>query len=185
MFGSLFGKKSSAQHREDQVWKTAAACLAGICAEAVKCADSGRSVILVCSANSAFDAVDAALASRQPMHCRDLFGREALRAALSRTGGITIALSGSLPADPVAATVAVDVLVYGRQASRAADDAIQRYADQLGAPASIAFHLSLEDPLLKPFVASLLPMLEQLGIKGDEALSHAFITRAIRNCQSP
>ena len=185
MFGNLFGKKSAAQHKDDQVWKTAAACLKGICAQAVQSAAAGRSVAVVCLTNSAFEAVDAVLAPHQPVHCRDLFGRDALRAALARAGSITIALSGSLPADPAAATVPADILVYGHNASRAADDGITRFADQLGAQATTAFHVSLEDALLEPFVGSLVPMLEKLGIKEDEALSHAFVTRAIRNCQSP
>ncbi len=185
MFGNLFGKKSSAQHKDDQVWKTAAACFRGIGAEAVKSAKAGRSVAVVCLTNSAFEAVDAVLAPHQPVHCRDLFGRDALRAALARSGTITIALSGSLPADPPAATFPLDILVYGHHASRAADDSIRRFADHLGAQVTLAFHVSLEDTLLKPFVASIVPMLEQLGLKEDEALSHAFVTRAIQNCQSP
>ncbi|MEQ1772462.1 MAG: hypothetical protein ABL891_01650 [Burkholderiales bacterium] len=185
MFENLFGKKSLAQHKDDQVWKTAKACLKGLSAEAVKCADAGRSVIVVCLTNLAFDALDAVLAPRQPVHCRDLFGRDSLRAALARPGAMTVALSGSLPAAMTTANVAVEILVYGRHASRAADDAIQRFADQIGAQAAITFHLSLEDELLKPFVTSSLPLLAQLGIKEDEALSHAFVTRAIANCQSP
>ena len=116
LFGNLFGKKSAAEHKEGPVWKTAAACRKGICAEAVKAASAGRSVVVVCLTNAAFDAVDVVLAPRQPGHCRDEFGRDAL---------------------------------------------------------------------LQPFVASSLQLLEQLGMKEDEALSHAFITRAIENCQSP
>ena len=189
MFGSLFGKKSSAQHKEDQVWKTAAACRKGICVEAGKAAGTGRSVIVVCLTHQAFDAVDAALVSHQPAHCRDLFGRDTLRAALGRSavgaGAIVIALSGSLPADSSAATIPVDILVYGRNASRSADDAIKRFADQLGPQATMAFYLSMEDDLLKPFVASSLQIFEQLGMKEDEALSNAMLTRAIENCQLP
>ena len=185
MFGNLFGKKSAAQQRDDQVWKTAAACLKGIGAAAVKSAAAGHNVIIVCLTNAAFDAVDTLLASHQPVHCRDIFGRDALRAALARSGVMTIALSGSLPADSPAATAVVEILVYGRNASRAADDAIKRFADQLGAQATIAFCLSMEDALLQPFLASSVQLLQQLGLQEDEALSHAFITRAIEKCQSP
>jgi preprotein translocase subunit SecA len=185
VFGNLFGKKSSVQHHDDQVWKTTAACLTGLCAEAVQSAAGARSVIVVCLTNAAFDAVDAVLAPHQPTHCRDLFGRDALRSALARPHAMTVALSGSLPADTVAANVPVEIIVYGRNATRTADDAIHRFAEKLGAQVAITFHLSLEDALLKPFVDTSLPMLEQLGLKDDEALSHAFITRAIQNCQSP
>ena len=188
MFGNLLGKKS-AQPKDDQVWKTAAACFKGICTEAVKSAGTGHDVIVVCLRNTAFDAMDAALAAHQPAHCRDIFGRDALRARLARAeagpGTIAIALSGSLPMDPLAATVAVEILVYGRNVSRAADNAIKRFADQLGPQAAIAFHVSLDDALLRPFAASSLRLLEPLGLKEDEALSHAMLTRAIANSQSP
>ena len=187
MFGNLFGKKAGAQRREDQVWRTAAACRNGICAEAVKAAGAGRSTVVVCLTNASFDAVDAMLAPHQPMHCRDRFGRDALRAALARpgAGAPMIALSGNLPANVAAAALPVEILVHGRNASRAADDAIKRFADQLGSRATIAFYVSLDDALLKPLVASSLPLLEKLGLKEDEALSHATLTRAIDNCQRP
>ncbi len=185
MFGNFFGKKSSVQHKDDQVWKTAAVCVRGICAEAVKSAKGGHSVMVVCLTNAAFDAIDAVLAPHQPVRCRDLFGRDALRAALARSGTIAIALSGSLPTENPGTAVPVDILVHGHNASRAADDGVRRFADHLGAQATMTFHVSLEDALLKPFVASIVPMLERLGLKEDEALSHAFVTRAIQNCQSP
>jgi preprotein translocase subunit SecA len=190
MFGRLFGKQAvSSEHKEDRVWRTTAACRRGICAEAVQSAAAGRSVLVVCLSHATFDAVDSVLAPQQPVHCRDLFGRDALRAALVRqgadTGAIVIVLSGSLPADAPTNSGEVDFLVYGRNATRAADDLIQHFADQMGARATIAFHVSLEDALLKPLVASSLPLLEQLGMKDDEPLSHTLVTRAIKNIQAP
>ena len=183
MFGSLFGKKSAAQHKDDRVWKTAAACREGLCREAADAAAAGRGVIVVCLTPRAFDAVDTALASHQPMHCRDLFGRDALRAALTRAGVMVIALAGSLPGG-LPARGPMDILVHGRNASRSADDAIKRFADELGPQATLVFYLSMEDELLKPFVASSRQLLEQLGMKDDEALSNVMLTRAIANCQS-
>lgn len=185
MFGNLFGKKSSAQHQDDQVWKTAAACVHRLCDEAVSRAAAGRSVLVICLTNAAFDMVDARLATHQPAHCRDLFGRDTLRAALARPGAITIALSGSLPAETVAASVPVQIMVFGRNASRAADETLARFADHLGAQAALVFYLSMDDALLQPFAHSILPLLERLGINDSEALSHPLVTRAIRNSQSP
>jgi preprotein translocase subunit SecA len=183
MFGGLFGKKSAARLEEDRVWKTAAACRMGLCRQAVEAITAGRGVIVVCLAPRAFDAMDTALAPHQPTHCRDLFGRDALRAALARSGALVIALSGSLPQGmPVRGPM--DVLVLGRNASRSADDAIKHFADALGPQATLAFYLSMEDELLKPFVASSLQLFEQLGMKDDEALSNSMLTRAIANCQA-
>lgn len=49
--------------------------------------------------------------------------------------------------------------------------------------AHIGFHLSLEDPLLQSFAGSLKPLLEKLGMREDEPIAHAMVTRAIRNAQ--
>ena len=97
---------------------------------------------------------------------------------------MTVALSGALPLDvKPGSDVGVDVVVCGRDDSRAADDAILRFADALGASAHVTFHLSLEDPLLQQLGGSLKPLLERLGRKPDEPIAHAMVTRAIRNAQ--
>jgi hypothetical protein len=183
MFGKLFGTKPKSVHAEDQVWITTAARLRGMRGLIDQRLAEGRSVILVCLSNAAFDLWSDALALREPVRCRDLFGRDALRAALPRAGALIIALSGSLPAELNPVTVPLDVLVYGRNNARADDEAITRFADQLGTLASIAFHVSLEDELLAPYAGNLRPLLEQLGMNENEALSSAVLTRAIRNSQ--
>lgn len=184
MFGKLFGAKPEAVHVEDQVWATAAACRRGLQALIEQRLAEGQCVMLVCIAENAFDAWADALAAREPAHCRDLFGRNSLGTQLGQPGALIIALAGSLPAGAAPVKAPVDVLVYGRHLARADDDAVARYVDQLGRHASIAFHLSLEDALLAPFAGSVKPLLAQLGMKEDEAMSHAMITRSIANCQT-
>jgi preprotein translocase subunit SecA len=183
MFGKLFGGKPEAVHVEDQVWATAAARRNGLQAECERRLSETRSVMLVCLTNGAFDIWAETLAAHNPAHCRDLFGRKSLDTQLSRPGTLVLALASSLPTDAAPTRVPVDVLVYERHAARLNDDAIVRYADRLGKLASITFHLSLEDDLLAPFVGSVKPLLVQLGMKEDEAMSHVMITRSIANCQ--
>ncbi|MBI2754797.1 MAG: hypothetical protein HYX46_14985 [Betaproteobacteria bacterium] len=181
----LFGSKAGEAARgEDSVWMTGAARLKGLSREVGTLAKAGRSVLVVALTLAAFDELEAALAPHQPVRCADIFARDALRSSLSRAGAVAVALSGALPADLKPGTDAsVDILVYGRNDSRAADEAIVRFADALGPNAHIGFHLSLEDPLLQSFTGSLKPLLEKLGMREDEPIAHAMVTRAIRNAQ--
>lgn len=186
MFGKLFGgKNKQANCAEDQVWMSAAACRAGMCRQIETFMHGGKNVVVVCLSVAACDAMSEALSAHQPAQCRDIFGRDALRTQLARPGSLTVALSGALPAElDVSSDTPVEILVLGRNNMRSADEAIVRFADLLGSRATIAFHLALDDELLKPFAnGALKPMLEQLGMSEHEAIAHTMVTRAIKNSQ--
>jgi preprotein translocase subunit SecA len=185
MLNWLFkGKKVEAARGEDCVWMSHGARLKGLDHEVEVLAEADRSVLLVALSLAALDELETALARHQPSRCADVFGKEVLRERLSKPGSVTVALSGALGTEVKApAADCVDILVYGRNDTRAADDAILAFADALGPNAHIVFHLSLDDPLLKALTASLGPLLEKLGMKEDEPISHAMVTRAIRNAQ--
>ena len=177
-------KKGGAARGEDSVWMSHAARLKGLNRDVGVLAEAEQSVLVVALSLAALDELEAALAQHQPSRRTDLFGKEALRERLSNAGSVTVALSGALGTEVKApADNGVDILVYGRNDSRAADEAILRFADALGPNAHIVFHLSLDDPLLKDFAESLVPMLEKLGLKEDEPISQAFVTHAIANAQ--
>lgn len=181
----LFGDgKAEAGRGEDCVWMSHAARLKGLAHEVGILAEAERSVLVVALSLAALDELEAALAKYQPSRCVDVFGKEALRERLSKPGSVTVALSGALGADVKAqASSGVDIAVCGRNDTVAADDGILRFADALGPNAHIVFHLSLDDPLLEAFTPTLGPMLEKLGMKEDEPITHAMVTRAIRNAQ--
>jgi len=186
MLNGLFGSKvGKAARGEDRVWTSHAARLKGVSREVETLAEADRSVLAVALTLGALNELCAALAPRQAVRCADVFAKEALRASLAKAGSVAIALSGALYADlKPAAEVATDILVVGRNDSRAADDAIVRFADVLGPNAHISFHLSLEDPLLQAFVGKIRPILEKLGMHEDEPITHAMVTRAIANAQA-
>jgi len=186
MLNGLFGSKAGKAARgEDRVWTSHAARLKGVCREVVALAEADRSVLAVALTLAALDELCSALAPRQPVRCADIFAKDALRSSLSKAGSVAIALSGALSADlkPVA-EVGTDILVYGRNDARAADEAIVRFSDVLGRSAHIAFHVSLEDPLLQAFGGRIQPILEKLGMREDEPITHAMVTRAIANAQA-
>ena len=174
-------EEGEAARGEDCVWMSHAARLKGLDREVGVLAEAEQSVLVVALTLAALDELETALAPHQPSRCADVFGKEALRERLSKAGSVTVALSGALPVDVKTSTdVGVDILVYGRNDTRAADEAILRFADALGPNAHIVFHLSLDDPLLKAFGGSLDPMLEKLGMKEDEPILNTMVTRAIR-----
>ena len=181
----LFGSRAAGAARgEDSVWMNHAARLKGVSREVGTLAEADRSVLVVALTLAALDELEAALAPLQPVRCADTFARDALRSGLSRAGAVAVALSGALSADlKPTPDASLDILVYGRNESRAADEAIVQFADALGPNTHIGFHLSLEDPLLQTFAGSLKPLLEKLGMREDEPIAHAMVTRAIRNAQ--
>jgi preprotein translocase subunit SecA len=185
MLNWLFkGKKVEAARGEDCVWMSHGARLKGLEREVGVLAEAEKSVLVVALSLGALDELETALAAHQPSRCADVFGKEVLRERLSKPGSVTVALSGALGTEVKAPAVnGVDILVYDRNDTRAADEAIVAFADALGPNAHIVFHLSLDDPLLRGFTPSLAPMLEKLGMKEDEPISHAMVTRAIRNAQ--
>ena len=185
MFKGLFGGKGDAAQRgEDTVWMNHAARLRGMSREVAALAEAERSVVVVALSLTALDELGAALAVHQPVRCADIFAKDGLRLNLSHKGSVAIALSGALPLDlKPGAEIGVDVVVYGRNDTRAADDAIVRFADSLGPNAHITFHLSLEDRLMQQFAGSIQPLLEKLGMSADEPITHSMVTRSIRNAQ--
>lgn len=185
MFKGLFGGKGeSAQRGEDSVWISQAARLQGMVREVGTLVEADRSVVVVALTHAALEELCAALASHDPARCADVFAKDGLRLNLSRKGSVTVALSGALPLDlRPGREVGVDVLVFGRNDKRAADDAIVRFADALGSNAHITFHLSLEDKLLQQFAGSINPLLEKLGMNVDEPITNSMVTRSIKNAQ--
>ena len=185
MLKGLFGgKRETAQRGDDSVWIDHAARMRGIVREVGALADAERSVVVVALTLGALDELALALESRRPVRCADIFAKDGLRLNLSRKGTVAIALSGALPLDlKPGPDIGVDVLVYGRNDKRATDEAIERFADSLGANAHIVFHLALDDKLLQQFSGSIQPILEKLGMTPDEPITHSMVTRAIKSAQ--
>ena len=158
--------------------------LQGIVREVGALAEAERSVVVVALTHAALEELCAALAAREPVRCADIFAKDGLRLNLARKGAVAVALSGALPLDlKPGEDIGVDVIVCGRNDTRAADEGIARFADALGSNAQITFHLSLEDRLLQEFAGSIKPLLEKLGMRADEPIANSMVTRAIRNAQ--
>ena len=185
MLNWLFkGKKSEAECGKDFLWQSNAARLRGFDREVGVLVEAERSVLVVALGVAALDELESALARHHPWRCADLFAKAGLRERLSKAGTVTLAL-GSVLGSEVEAPIGngVDILVYCRNDTRAADDAILAFADSLGPNTYIAFHLSLDDPLLKAVGGSRIQTLLKLGMNEDEPMESALVTRTIRSAQ--
>lgn len=187
MFERLFGKSNRATQEQDKVWLTDAARMKGIRREVdLLLTGGGHSVVVMALTSSALSALAEALSPHGPMRCADSFSRDTLRRKLAEGGSLVVAVPAALPADfePGADAPPVHILVYGRNQSRAADEAIVRFADRFGTRARVVFHLSIDDPLLRPHMEKVRPLLERLGLSAEEAITDAGTSRAIRKVQT-
>src|SRR5206468_8330422 len=85
-------------------------------------------------------------------------GRDARRQLFESAGhGAVVAalvetLANLAPPDaPASVPLPLTILVSERHPLRSKDDALTPFAEQLTPPGRIGFHLSLEDPVLRPF----------------------------------
>jgi hypothetical protein len=158
--------------------------LKGIVREIDRLTKERRHVVVVAWTLPIFDTLARDLDYHRPLLCRDLFQADVLRSQLARVPLVAVALANTLSSDVKPVTsVPVEILVWGRNEMRSADDAIPRFADRIGANARVAFHLSLDDALLKDYVGTLSRFLAGLDVPQEEAISSAMVTRAITRAQ--
>jgi len=78
----------------------------------------------------------------------------------------------------------VEMIVAERHPLLEHDDALVEFARQCGCRFHIVHHLSLDDPLLKIFAGEWVrSVLQQLGMKEDEAIRSRMVSRRIREAQ--
>jgi len=76
------------------------------------------------------------------------------------------------------------ILGSERHESRRIDNQLRGRAGRQGDPGSTRFYLSLEDHLMRIFASPRMGgMMRRLGMKEDEAIEHAWISKAIENAQ--
>ena len=177
----LFGKSKTA-HSEDHVWMTNAARLRGLKAKVSEHRTAGQCVLVVTHTHSAFDEVASVIADAGHLHCRDIFEQDNVRRTIREGKGTALTLASALPKDATKPSErSIELLVYGRGNSTSEDNAIMLFASPLDA--RVAFHMSMEDPLLSEHAESVRPLLEKLGMTEDEPIVHSFVSRAIARAQ--
>ena len=184
MLGNLFGSKEKAPSDADVVWLSGAARLKGLRHDVGVLVEDENSVVVIALSMAVADELAGTLVEFNPTRCMSIVDAGALRGQLAKAGAVTVAMSGALPGQGTPdSEVPLEVLVCGRNDRRSADDDIVRAAASLARTSHVTFHLSMDDPLLRAHGANLKPLLEKIGMKEDEPVQHALLSRAIRNAQ--
>ncbi|QDT48068.1 preprotein translocase subunit SecA [Symmachiella dynata] len=81
-------------------------------------------------------------------------------------------------------TATIDLIVADRHPLWSVDGELLQFAGELPCRCRVAYHQSLQDPLVKRFTGAWLePMLEQMGMKQDEAISSPLVSKRIKAMQ--
>jgi hypothetical protein len=76
------------------------------------------------------------------------------------------------------------VHVRGRDARRSGDARLLSLLAPF-APASVTFHHALDDELLRAHTRQLAPLLQALGLRPDQSIENATVSRALQRAQRP
>ena len=86
--------------------------------------------------------------------------------------------------DAVVAAGGLHIVGSERHESRRIDNQLRGRSGRQGDPGSSRFYLSLEDNLMRIFAGDRVKaIMERFGVKGDEAIEHPWVTRAIESAQ--
>ncbi len=116
--------------------------------------------------------------------------RGAVTVATNMAGrGVDIILGGNPYQEPLAQAVralgGVHVVGTERHEARRIDNQLRGRSGRQGDPGSSQFYVSLEDDLMRVFGSEKIkPYFERLGLPEDEAVAHAFVTKALDAAQS-
>ena len=169
MFDFLFGNKpqTTMQVLNDRIWLSQNAKINGIKQQIRQQTDSAT-ILLVAHFEETLQQLRTITADHQPVH---------LVLAENLTSDITSRINTDESAT-------IDLIVAERHQLKSADDALMSFAEGLPCRCRLAYHLSLEDPLLKLFVGEFVEkMLESLGMKEDEPIESQMVSRRIKAAQ--
>ena len=183
MFGRWFKRSLPI---EDRVWIDAAARDRGLRAQVASALQQRASVLLLVRSITDREDLVRELAAHAPQVGGDRFAAGDLQARLRDPCVLGLATVDDLRATArVGGTRApLQVHVVARGARRGDD---RRLLDLLApwSPALVAFHSSLDDPLLREHTAVLQPLLEKLGFHPAEPVASPHLSRAIERAQRP
>jgi hypothetical protein len=173
----------------DRIWLTTSAKRDGLCRELVERLVHPPPVILLCH----FPATLAEV--RQDFERRSIPHRTADRVVDARAVSgwaervVHIALARQLHSDPFAddqpGDVSVRLDVAERHPRRECDQAIERFARELGKRCRVTYHNSLEDPMLRLFAGDRVrDLLKRLGASESEPIESGLVTRQLRRAQA-
>jgi hypothetical protein len=193
LFSWLFGeRKPERVVVTDYVWMNADSRARAVVAELTRHVHERRSVLLLAHFPSTLEALAPELLGAN-------LPRESISGNLSPESALKLAATGEprvlfglvrnlrvpeFPAPDDAPDSPLPVELAERHFLRRHDDRVTEFAACLSGRATVAVHMSLDDPLLKLFAGEWVAnTLRQLGMQPDEAIESAMIGRRIRAAQ--
>lgn len=172
LFDLLFGggAKSTVQALDDRIWLTQNAKFKGLNGQVHQSNDSAV-ILLIAHFEDTLEQL-AAIADGYS-------GDVPLQATLAES--LSTDIAARLQIDESAT---IDLIVAERHPLFSADDAITQFAEEIPCNCRLAYHLSLEDPLLKLFVTEFVQrILDSLGMKEDEPIESRMVSRRVKAAQ--
>lgn len=169
LFDFLFGNKrqTSVQILDDRIWLSQNAKIGGI-KQQIKQQTDSAAILLVA-------------------HFEETL--QQLRSITVGDTAVQLVLAEDLTSDVTSRfnteeTATIDLIVAERHPLKSADDALIAFTESLPCQCRVAYHLSLDDPLLSRFIGGFVEkMLENLGMNEDEPLESQLISRRIKAAQ--
>jgi len=164
------GSRSTVQALDDRIWLTEEAKFKGL---SQQLNESNDSAVILLIAH--FDDTLAKLTAVADAYSGDV----PLQATLAENLSTDIAARLSIDE-----SATIDLIVTERHPLLSADDAITQFADEIPCNCRLAYHLSLEDPVLKLFATEFVHrILDSLGMKEDEPIESNMVSRRVKAAQ--
>lgn len=173
LFDFLFGKSASnVEVLSDKIWMTQRAKLNGIRREiGERSSSSSAAMILVAHFENVLEELNAVVAEN-PWNVP-------VMATLATN--LSTEIASRLKLDE---TAIIDLIVVERHPMVAEDDKVVEFAKELPCKCRVAYHVSLEDPVLKQFSGEWVTgVLKKLGMGEDESLESPLVARRLRASQ--
>jgi hypothetical protein len=169
----LFGRpKSRVELLSDKIWMSHRAKLNGIRREiAERSSSSSAAIILVAHFQDVLEDLNAVVAEN-PWNAPQM---------ATMAENLSTEIASRLNLDE---TATIDLVVAERHPIVAEDDKVVQFAKGLPCKCRMAYHVSLEDPVLKQFSGEWVTgVLKKLGMAEDESLESPLVNRRLRDSQ--
>ncbi len=185
----LAGKRNRLPAR-DCMWLTSAARNRGVCRAIKEAADDTPLILVAAHFPASLEEFQTSLTEAGIEHDRldRPFTASQLDGRSNRSSRVLLTLCRQLQPDPFPnpslAQEPILILVGERHFLRKHDDAVLAFAESLSRPCVVTFHLSLEDPLLRPIGGEWVQgVLLHLGATEQAPIESEMISRRIPDAQ--
>lgn len=184
----MFGKNKTNCHREeDRIWRTSSAKIKGLLDDSRRLCSEGHPVVILVHFEETLRLIqDACLAAN--ISAEKVSSVMALTRKIASPELYLMMVDRIQPAPAGGSVEGSDVPFYALIAEHHPlvdeDRIVREFLETFGRPYTLAFYDSLDSPLFAMFGGErLTAMLDRLGLKPDDVISHVLVTSAIENAQ--